>query len=463
MNKILRVALVLFVAVIVPAVGCSSRGSDHQIIKGAFLDASPLETGSEVRADGVLVGKVKSIELERKKGVAIVSLDVQKNVLPVHQDARMIIKPINLLGENYLDLDPGSPKKAYFTGDMLGTENTENAVTLQGVLDSFDDPTSAGLAALLLTAGEGLEGNGQNAADAIKALGPAMQDIDRLGDILREQNDVLASLVDHADPVSKALTKKKGKDLDRMIASLTSTLEATRDKQEALATTIDELPATLTEARRTFSALQTVSDELGPTLKKARPVTKDLRDISDEIVTFSKYADPAFNGFDALFKSADQLLKQAAPIASSLREHGSDLTDITHTVDFASQELLDKHRRELMTFVRYWALSTNSRDAASHYFRGVVHITPATLQMLLGSQDPLSIGEVDALKGLDPAADATNDLLSDITGNLAGLGGGSTGSGSSSAQKSDETDDGATGLTPKQEQGLLGQLLGGLS
>ena len=45
MNKILRVAVVLVVAVIVPAVGCSSRGSDHQIIKGAFLDASPLETG----------------------------------------------------------------------------------------------------------------------------------------------------------------------------------------------------------------------------------------------------------------------------------------------------------------------------------------------------------------------------------------------------------------------------------
>src|SRR3546814_19313411 len=38
-----------------------------------------------------------------------------------------------------------------------------------------------------------------------------------------------------------------------------------------------------------------------------------------------------------------------------------------------------------MAFVRKWALSTNSRDNSKHYFRGLFHVTPKALNMLLGA------------------------------------------------------------------------------
>ncbi|MCW2800799.1 MAG: Phospholipid/cholesterol/gamma-HCH transport system substrate-binding protein [Aeromicrobium sp.] len=453
--------VVLILLVVALLVACSGGSSGHQVIKGIFKDASPLEVGSEVRADGVLVGKVDTIRLDRSRGVAIVALDVDKKVLPVHQDATMTIKPVNLLGENYVQLDPGTPSKAYMTGSTIPVKQTINGVTLQGVLDTFDDPTSAGLAALVLTTGQGMQGNGKNTADAIKALAPAMNQIDRLGKILRDQNSVLNSLIEKSDPVAAAVSKDNGKSLDHMIGSLTATLEVTRDKQEAIAKTLDELPATLAEARQTFSSLETVSNELGPTLEKARPVTDDLSQISDEITNFSKDADPAFNGFDKLFKNADKLLKEAAPVATSLKEHGSQLDDISTAVDSASQVVLAQHRRELMTFVRYWALSTNSRDAASHYFRGVFHVTPNTLQQLLGSDNPINIGKVDPLGGAGSEG-AAGKLVGDINKSLGNLTKSLGGGGGSSNSKSSPSDSGATGLSPTQEQSLLGQLLGGL-
>ena len=35
-----------------------------------------------------------------------------------------------------------------------------------------------------------------------------------------------------------------------------------------------------------------------------------------------------------------------------------------------------------MDFVRKWALSTNGKDSLSHYFRGVVYLTPTALNSI---------------------------------------------------------------------------------
>src|SRR3546814_17108357 len=79
---------------------------NDQGVAGIFVDASPLEVGGEVRAYGVKVGEVQSIDLIGNQ--ARVVLDVNDEVLPLHQDAKMRIRPINLLGENFVELDPGS-------------------------------------------------------------------------------------------------------------------------------------------------------------------------------------------------------------------------------------------------------------------------------------------------------------------------------------------------------------------
>ena len=457
-----RTRLVALMAVVLlTSAFVATKDDDSGEIVAIFADASPLEVGSEVRSAGVKVGEVAAIELEGNQ--ARVVLDVADEVLPLHADARMAIRPINLLGENFVEVEPGSPEKPALDGPVP-VEQTGTIVTLQALLDTFDDPTSAGLAALVSELGNGVAGQGPELAEAIAALAPAMRDIDRLGDVLREQNDVLNDLVQSADPVSRAVSGPEGARLDRLVARARTTLAAVAAERTGLEQTIAQLPATLAEARRTLDSLDAVADSVTPTLRTARPVTSDVEEISKEIVAFSRYATPAFASFEAVFAQADKLVAQAAPAVRQLRESGPALRRSAANVRPIGGELVDEHLGDLMAFVRKWALSTNSRDNISHYFRGVVHVTPAALNSLLGAQ---AVPEV-----LTPGGDGSGNsdsLLPDLPGlNLSGLGdalngvlGGNLLGGIGTNERTDANS--ATGLTSDQEKNLLGQLLGGLS
>lgn len=448
-----RLLAFLLVAAVAGAVLVTRDGEEagaDQVV-GLFHDASPLEAGSEVRAAGVKVGEVQDIELDGDH--ARVTLDVDDSVLPVHSDARMVIKPINLLGENFVELVPGDEAKPALSGEVP-LERTSNAVTLQGLLDTFDDPTAAGLAALVSELGNGVDGSGAELGHAIKALGPAMTQIDRLGDVLRGQNETLSRLIATAEPVARAASGKDGQRLDALIEQGRTTLAALAAQQTGLQSTIEQLPATLQEARRALSSLDRVANAVTPTLRKARPVTRDLEAISEEIVGFSKYATPAFASFDGVFREADRLLGQAAPVVAALRRSGNDLRASAASVRVAGDLVVRDHLGDLMAFVRKWALSTNGRDNVSHYFRGVFHVTPAALNALLGKD---VVPEV-----LSPGGDGTGssdplDLLPDLPGlDLGGTLGGVTG-----GLLGGRDPGSATGLTSNQEQSLLGQLLGG--
>lgn len=464
----LLLVLVVAGAVVVARSGEQSTPS----IAGHFVDASPLEVGSEVRAYGVKVGEVKSIDLV--DGNARVVLDVDDEVLPLHEDAEMKIRPINLLGENFVELTPGSADKPALRGD-LPVERTETVVTLQAVLDTFDDPTSAGLAALVSELGNGVAGNGEELAGVLKALSPTMAGIDQLGDVLREQNDVLDSLVTTADPVARAVAGQDGKRVERLVEQAHLMLSALSTEREGLEQTIAQLPGAIKEAQTTLGSLDTVAASLAPTLKKARPVTDDLEEISGEITEFSRYATPAFNSFDEVFAHADELIAEAAPAVRQLRAAGPELRRGSRSLKVAGDQVLtEEPLGNLMAFVRKWALSTNSRDNISHYFRGLFHITPAALNNLLGatvipevltpapSNDGNSTPDqvLPGIPGLDLGAlgdvlSPENDILGGVLGQL--LGGVTKAPSQKGAQKSPS----ATGLTDQQEQNLLGLLLGG--
>jgi phospholipid/cholesterol/gamma-HCH transport system substrate-binding protein len=473
-KRVVAVAVTLVVALATITVWPNDAQGD---VAGVFVDASPLEVGSEVRASGVKVGKVASIELDGK--VARVALDIDDAVYPLHSDATMVIRPINLLGENFVELDPGSDDAPELDGD-LPVEQTQTNVTLQSLLDTFDDPTSTGLAALISELGAGVDGSGAELGEAIKALSPAMDQINELGDLLRSQNDVLNRLIETADPVAAAVSGRDGERLDRLIEQARQTLLALATRRTGIEETLAELPSTLAEARQTLTSLDTVADSVTPTLRKARPITSDLEEIAGEISDFTVEATPAFAGFDEVFARADALLQQTAPIARALRETGPQLRSVGRGVRPLGDQVVNLALDDLMSFVRKWSLSTNGRDAVSHYFRGVVHVTPEALNSMLGTDlIPPVIGPSNGDGNSEPdeiLPDLGNllgpvDLGGTLGGVLDGLLGGANGGtglvggllGKKRVSAEDDLRTSATGLTRTQEQSLLGQLLGGQS
>src|ERR1700737_4369741 len=106
------------------------RGGTKRTITVVFDSAAGLNKKTDVRMAGVPVGKVEDITL--KDGKALVTLSVNGNV-PLRENASARVANLGLLGEKYVELDPGTSSARTTTGD----------VTLRGSQPpTIDDVTS---------------------------------------------------------------------------------------------------------------------------------------------------------------------------------------------------------------------------------------------------------------------------------------------------------------------------------
>lgn len=411
---------------------------DTATVYAEFVDASPLIVGNDVKASGVKVGRVSSIEVV--DGRARVGLHLDPEVLPIHGDAKVSIRPVSLLGERYVELQRGTPSEpALAVGATIPVSRTSRSVDLDEVLNAVDQPTGKAVAALLTTLGEGVYGHGENADATVRALAPALTDTQALLDVLDRQSTLLTGLVDQVQPVATAMSAEDGRNLDRLVTVTDRVLAVVRANKRQLAGALRELPGTLRSARIALSRLAGVADETTPTLRALRPTTGDLPEISEELLDFADAADPALASLPPVLVKAETLLDQAAPLAADLRQLGPNLAGTARSALPVADALLRRDLRGVMDFIRNWALTTNGRDGLSHYFRAHVVVSPETVTGLTPGGtpdavedlldppqggDPGGVPEVPALPELPglPALPGTeNDVLGDTLGSITGL------------------------------------------
>jgi len=453
-------ALSLALAGTLVATGTAIGGRDgDDLVRARFASAAPLVTGNQVKVDGVVVGTVE--ELAVRDGVAEVSMELDEKAMPIHDDARLTIRPVSLLGERYVDLDRGSASAPVLdSGEVIPVEQTHTSVGLDEVLNTVDDPTGEGLKALVTTLGEGLQDNGANVDEALRALAPSLGETQQLAAVLREHNELLSRLVEDFEPVAGALATRDGKAMEQLIASSDRVLAVVRERQVDLDQTLERLPGTLQTLRSTLGHLRSTAAETGPTLAELRPLTDRLPEIAAELQLFADAMDPALAYSQPVLERADELLRAAAPVAAAARQAGPGLARTAGGVRKVSAELT-RNRESLFNWLRYWALSTNGRDGLSHYFRVNASLNQATLTGLLPTEAaPEAQTKPEPVTA--PGAGLVPDLLGGIGGLLNGPGGLLGQGGLLDLQKSRAgAHDNPTGLSAQQERDLLGLLLGG--
>lgn len=447
MQKLVAVWAVVLIGVGALYVHATS-GSGNVQVTAVFANASPLVKGNLVRAGGVNVGSITGIALSN--GKAVVTMSVQRSVLPLHTNASATITTEDLLGERYVNLDRGSPNAPVLAAPLtLDVQRTSRVVDLQDVLNSLNTPTATSLAALLSQAGEGLAGNGANAAKTLAAVSPTMTQARQIVNVLRSQNTLLGQLIDSAAPVANAVATNRGKSLDRLVNGATAALSAVASERAALSTALNELPSTISHARATLAQLAGLTAPATQTLASLRPVTDNLTAISGELSSFSTAANPALTSLPPVLARANTLLRQAAPVVAALRPASASLRSVSASTEHLSTNALSgSSLANLMEFVKGWSLATSGYDAISHYFNAMAVISPSAVGDTVKGILPGLPGNPLSKLPVPTAPSLPLDGLSNLTGSLLGKPKPSSGSG-------------ATGLTPSQESGLLGALLGG--
>ncbi len=81
-------------------------GDNYYLLYARFSSVSGLREGSNIEIDGIEVGRIAGLTLDQEKQSALITLKIRKGV-KVYDDASATIKTSGLIGDKFVDIDPG--------------------------------------------------------------------------------------------------------------------------------------------------------------------------------------------------------------------------------------------------------------------------------------------------------------------------------------------------------------------
>ena len=467
-NRLISAVSIVVVAGLVAlgAVVMAGGRGGHTVV-ARFADAGFLQPGNTVRIGGVTAGTIEKLTVS--DNVASVYLHLNPGFWPIHRDATAQVRPISLLGEEYVQVDPGSPSQPVMTNRaVIPVSRTSTSVNLQSVLDSLNDPTSSSLALLVSALGQGMAGQGTNAAAAIRALKPALTNTNSLLDLLDQQNQLLSTMIANVKPVVAALDTHSGSDLSSLVSSTSQLLSATAAQDQALGRDVSSLPPTLEAATSAFTQLGSLSSQATPALQSITPLTSNLPAISTELSAFSRAADQAVTVLPSVLTQAKSLIDNAGPVVKTLQtQAATGRSDINSSIPIVEKNVADLNN--FFGFIKNWALATQDYDNVSHYFRFFANTSsysevgqlPVPVNALKPAAPPVARSAPAAKAPVLPLLGGATNPIATVLGGLLGSGAGASHAKTGSVPSGTPSGQSATGLSSSQEQSLLGYLLGG--
>ena len=108
---------------------------DGYLVKARFDNIGGLKVRSPVTLAGVMIGRVKSIEIDEQTFEAVVSLSIQARYDQIPEDTFAKILTQGLLGEQYIGLDPGGSEELLAEGSEITI--TQSALVLEDMVGQF--------------------------------------------------------------------------------------------------------------------------------------------------------------------------------------------------------------------------------------------------------------------------------------------------------------------------------------
>jgi phospholipid/cholesterol/gamma-HCH transport system substrate-binding protein len=321
--------VVIFVACYLVFGGSLPFSAAPFVLKAQFTSNTELHIPSPVRIAGVDVGQVTSVQyIPHSRNAAIVTMDIDRDGLPIHTNATALIRSrIFLEGNFYVDLSPGSPSAPDVTsGATLPASNTSGPVQLDRVLSALNFNARGNLQTLLRGIGTALNSEPTAAEDAgqdpiVKGL-TGGQSLNksleysvgafRASSIVNEallgiQPHDLENVVIGNSEVLKGLAGA-GAQLGSFVHTFNLTLGALAARQQALSQTIAVLPTLL---RNTDTSDTALDRSFPPTQQFAAAIVPGIKQLGPTISA----ALPWLSQATALSSQADLggLLKDLAP------------------------------------------------------------------------------------------------------------------------------------------------------
>jgi len=249
-------------------------------VKMSFTDARGVADGTPVRKNGILVGRVSSVQLDEKGGVSVVA-DVDSYV-PIYKDEQPRIAT-TLLGDAEIQLVPGTIKPPRV---RVGKDRALVGAVSRDPFEVF--------------------------ATLEPKLGGAMQSLAEASESVKKLSDNLDRMLLGDDDKFSTMVQKTEAALDAFSLAMGNINDVMGDPQAraSLKRTLNSLPDVIADLRSTVQGIGETVDTADRNLRNLEGVTRPLGERGEGMVA----------AIDRTIGRLDETLQQAAAFTKALNE-----------------------------------------------------------------------------------------------------------------------------------------------
>lgn len=256
---IVVVAALVTIAIVYNYLGRLSIQSDSYKVHSFFSDVKKLNTGSDIRMSGVIIGTVEKVSLASNGKARVDMLIWNQNKIPVDSEASATSG--GLIGDTFIDIKRGDSSQVLKSGENLASRDVVG-------YDQVIDQLSSVLGELKTTA------DGLNDVLGDRELIASFKDtIKSFNDTTKRANELIVSTND--------LVQTSGPEVKKVFANL----EAATQNAQDISVQLEEMIAR--DARPQLKAIlhdaRTATASLNTAINEARPMISNFNKSSEKI------------------------------------------------------------------------------------------------------------------------------------------------------------------------------------
>jgi virulence factor Mce-like protein len=349
--------------------GLSGTEGNYRV-DAIFDNADYLIPGQDVKIAGARVGQVEKVGLtpDRK---ARVQMRIDPGFAPFRANASCSIRPQSLIGEKFVECEPGDPSSGPLGNRAGGAPtvplaHTHSPVDLDLVFTALRLPLRQRLSIVVNELGTGLVGRPQELNAAIRRANPALDQTTRTLRILSSERHTLGRLIDASDRVVGQLAARHTQVAD-FIDRASAVARTVGSRRGDLDLAVHRLPALLAELRPAAVDLTGFATDARPVVRALGAAAPPVRALLGDFDPLARATRPTLVKLAELSVTGRRAIRASLPVARLLDPVARRLPPTVRIAQPLVDSLRDRNVIEqIAAFAFYGAVSTARFDKVSH-------------------------------------------------------------------------------------------------
>jgi ABC-type transporter Mla subunit MlaD len=322
----------------------SSNGPTGRVYHIELDNAYDLVNGGVFKVAGVNAGTISAITLDPKTLHAVVTVTITQNGFgQFHRDAFCQSRPQSLIGEYFVDCQPGSAGPVLRSGSTIPASQTQSTIPADLVQNIMRLPYRERFSLIINELGAAVAARSEDLQTALRRADPALAETDNLLALLANDAQTIKQLNVNANTVITALAKNNVQ-VQRFIVDANRAAGASATQASNITATWNKLPGFLEQLRPAMAKLGAAADAQDPVLVNLNAAASNLTRFFHDLVPFSHESVPSLRSLGKASVTGRSAVTVATPTITDLNRFAAHTPELAQNLAIVLHALDDRGR-----------------------------------------------------------------------------------------------------------------------